>query len=270
MVFMTSHLNAKSESRTLPQTITRSGVPIPETITTDAWGIFDPKTGKVIGGNNTKNVHQIASVTKLFTGAVVMMSDKKDETFEIIATDVHTEGRSGKIVAGIKTTPYDLLFPLLIESSNDAGTAIARHLGSAFEVGVAGIIQSLELSNTTIVEPTGLSSKNVSTVSDLARFYAYLKESHPHILDITELNTYIDERTGYGNSNPARTLSSFIGGKQGYTDEAGRTFVGTFTLPGSSTEIGIVLLKSQNLLSDIADILAYAESSQGTSGILLP
>lgn len=270
MIFMTSHMYAKGEARSTAQPVPGVSAPIPETITADAWGIFDPKTGDVVVGDNIQTTHQIASVTKLFTAAVVMVSEKKDEEFEIILSDVYTEGRAGKLIAGTKTTSYGLLFPLLLESSNDAGTAISRHLGTTFQASINGIIQTLSLSKTNISEATGLSSKNVSTVSDLAVFYAYLKSTHPHILDITELYTYIDERTGYGNSNPARTLSSFTGGKQGYTDEAGRTFVGTFTLPGTSTELGIVLLKSTDLLSDIEDIIAYAKSRQTTSDILLP
>lgn len=270
MIFMTSHMYAKGEARSTIQPERVVSTPMPETITADAWGIFDPKTGEVVVGKNIQMPHKIASVTKLFTAAVVMESEKKDEEFEIISSDVNTEGRAGKLIAGTKTTSYDLLFPLLLESSNDAGTAISRHVGASFQASIDDIIQTLKLSKTSISEATGLSSKNVSTISDLAVFYAYLKSEYPHILDITELYTYIDERTGYGNSNPARTLSSFTGGKQGYTDEAGRTFVGTFTLPETSIEIGIVLLKSKDLLNDIQDIIAYSKSSQTTSDILVP
>jgi D-alanyl-D-alanine carboxypeptidase len=209
-------------------------------------------------------------VTKLFTALAVMESDKKDEEFSIIASDMHTEGRAGKLVAGTKTTLYDLLFPLLIESSNDAGVAISRYMGPMFMDSIQKTLESQSLAHTRIVEPTGLSPKNISTVRDLAVFYAYVHKNHPHVLDITELYTYIDEHTGYGNSNPARKFSSFSGGKQGYTDEAGKTFVGTFMVSNSGKEIGIVLLKSSDLLEDIEHILVYAESITNTSDILVP
>lgn len=267
MMLTVSYMHA--ESSTVPAVaIAQKEMPLPPTISSHAWGIFSPETGVVLTGDNTNVSLPIASVSKLFTATVVMESAKKSDSMTILSSDVRTEGRSGKLVAGTKTTPYDLLFPLLIESSNDAGVAIARTLGKEFNTEIQEVVTTLSLINTHIVEPTGLSSKNISTVSDLSIFYAYVKRVHPHILDITELYTYIDNRTGYGNSNPARTLSSFTGGKQGYTDEAGRTFVGTFVLDDGVTEIGIVLLKSEHLLADIKAVLSYANSIAHNSDIL--
>lgn len=250
----TESTTANTFSEKVPQNI-----PVP-VLTTDTWGVFDPDTGMLIGGENTETSHAIASVVKLFTAAAVMDSSQKDERFEISAADVNTEGRAGKLTVGASVTPYELLFPLLIESSNDAAAAIARHMGSVFTQSIQNLPKKLALSRTVISESTGLSEKNVSTVADLAIFYAYLGNTYPHILDITELNTYLDTRTGYGNSNPARTLRNFTGGKQGYTDVAGRTFVGTFTLSDTNEEMGIVLLQSDHLLEDINALLAYAKN----------
>jgi D-alanyl-D-alanine carboxypeptidase len=58
------------------------------------------------------------------------------------------------------------------------------------------------------------------------------------------------------NNNPGRTFSNFTGGKQGYTPEAGKTFVGSFELPNAQGEIGIVLLRSTDLKTDIGRLLA--------------
>ena len=243
---------------------------VPGLVSTDNRGIFDPETGVVIEGSKTRVVSPVASLAKLFTAVAVMQSVKKDDVLEIVASDVDTEGRSGKLIAGTKTTPYELLFPLLLESSNDAGGAIGRSLDGDFEKSKDEIIDSLSLTQTYISEPTGLSAKNVSTVTDLATFFTYIKKSYPHIVDITALNTYITSNTGYGNSNPIHTLSGYMGGKQGYTDEAGRTFVGTFSLPGVSREVGIVVLHSDDLMGDIKAILSYAERLSDDSDILRP
>jgi len=229
-------------------------------LTTDTWGIFDPNTGTILAGENLDKKLPIASVTKLFTADAVLGSQKKDETFTILASDVNTEGRAGKLVAGEKVTPYELLFPLLIESSNDAAEAIRRHLGEEFLQTIFTIKKTLSLTNTIISDASGLDSRNVSTVEDLSTFYAYLRKAHPHVLDITQLHTYVGSSAGYVNNDPARTLTHFTGGKHGYTDEAGRTFVGTFTLPNAPRELGFVLLKSDDLLNDIQVLLAYSES----------
>lgn len=238
------------------------------TLTTDTWGIFDPKTGEVIAGNNLDTPRPIASVTKLFTAETVIRSQKKDEEFTITYNDVYTEGRAGKLVSGEQVTPYALLFPLLIESSNDAAEAIKRHLGSEYTESLESLTTNLSLSHTRISDASGLSPLNVSTVHDLSEFFAYLKTTHPHILDITQLNTYIGPRTGYINNNPAHRLETFRGGKQGYTDEAHRTFVGTFAVGEKNTEIGVVLLRSDDLLTDLETLLAYGKSLEETSDIM--
>ncbi len=233
----------------------------PTELTTDTWGIFDPKTGEIIEGNNTHSPRPIASVTKLFTAYAALESDKREEPTTITWADLGTEGRAGKLYYGEKTTPEALLFPLLIESSNDAGEAIKRTLGREFSDSIDQVKNELALEHTTIVDASGLSAHNVSEVSDLARFYSYVRKTHPHIIDITQLRMYISEDAGLINNNPARTLESFTGGKHGYTDEAGRTFVGTFTVTPDGKEVGVVLLGSKDLLKDINATLAYAKSS---------
>jgi D-alanyl-D-alanine carboxypeptidase len=180
----------------------------------------------------------------------------KDTVFTITYADLAPEGRAGKLVYGEQVTPYSLLFPLLIESSNDAGEAIKRFLGTEFDTSLHDIETELALTETHIVDGSGLSAQNTSSPHDLARLYAYLKKTHPHILDITQLDTYIGPRTGYVNNDPAHSLPNFVGGKHGYTPEAGKTFVGSFIVPDSKREVGIVLLGSNDLLSDIEKLLA--------------
>lgn len=269
VVFVTTGMHAESKASPKQDSPLKAIIASP-VLSTDTWGVFDPETGAILAGNNTEVSSPIASITKLFTAVVVMQSESKDTEFKITDADVFTEGRAGKLVAGRTATPYELLFPLLIESSNDAGVAIKRTIGDEFDVLLHRVIQVNELGNTIIVEPTGLSAKNMTTVADLSKFYSYLRKTYPHILDITRLDTYIDTHTGYINSDPVQKIKNFAGGKQGYTDEAGRTFVGTFTLPNSSREIGVVLFKSANLRSDVKEILLYANEDFGASDILEP
>lgn len=266
-VFVTASMYVENKGKVV-SVVASETIPLPQSLTTTTWGIFDPETGALLAGSNFDAPFPIASITKLFTAHAVLQSPLKNEKFKIISADVNTEGRSGKLSEGLETTPYELLFPLLLESSNDAAVAIERALNTVFIESKEEVIRSLSLTHTYIVEPTGLSSKNVSTAADLSIFFAYLRKTYPHIVDITTLDTYIDGRTGYGNSNPLHSLSNFRGGKQGYTNEAKHTFVGTFTLPGSSKEIGIVLLQSSDLQGDSEAILSYSERLFHDSDIL--
>lgn len=231
----------------------------PPELSTDVWGVFDVVSGQVLYGNNIDMVKPIASITKLFTGEVVMKSPHKNDEFIIGLVDTEPYGRAGKLSVGTETSPYELLYPLLIESSNDAAYAIQRTLHEEYEARVATLTQELALLHTRIVEPSGLSPLNVSTVRELARYYVHLRDSEPHLLDITQVETYITPTTGYVNNNPGRQFETFHGGKHGFTDEAGKTFVGSFTSETSRGEVGIVLLKSSDLLRDIQALLAYEQ-----------
>ena len=250
---LSEYFTAQSQSTTV------SLPPMQEELTTETWGIFDPSTGAIIAGHNIDAQRPIASITKLFTATVVMQSDKKNTDVFITHTDVSTEGRSGKLYVGEHMTLYTLLFPLLIESSNDSATAIQRTLGNAFSHSVSEILKEQALNKTSLADPSGLSVKNISTISDLAVFFSYIKKTYPHLLDITQLDVYVGVSDGYVNNNPARTLKNFTGGKQGYTEEAKHTFIGTFVLPHTSKEIGIVLLSSEDVLHDVRGLLAYSE-----------
>jgi len=232
---------------------------LPSPLSVGTWGIFNPETGEVLAGEDENEKRPIASITKLFTAYAVMESGEKYEPFTLTYGDVSTEGRSGKLFYGEKYTAYQLLFPLLIESSNDAGEALRRTLGKEGVDTIDSLKNELALSGTTIVDGSGLGEGNVSTVADLAKFYAHLKRTYPHILDITQLRVYINSHTGYINNNPARTFESFTGGKNGYTPEAGRTFVGTFRR-GDGTEVGVVLLGSTDVVGDVKALLSTSRA----------
>jgi serine-type D-Ala-D-Ala carboxypeptidase (penicillin-binding protein 5/6) len=234
-------------------------VPLP-TLTTDTWGIFDIETGALIAGNDTEVAYPIASVTKLFTAYAAHMSGREDELVTITWSDLNTEGRAGKLSYGETATIKQLYFPLLLESSNDAGEAIRRTLGADFSTQIDDVRDVLDLNSTTIADGTGLSARNVSSVVDLARFYTYLKNEEPHLVDITKLHMYLaDEEKGFVNNSPFHEQPSYTGGKHGYTDEAGKTFVGSFVLPGGQ-EIGVVLLGSRDLRADGDALYAYGEA----------
>jgi D-alanyl-D-alanine endopeptidase (penicillin-binding protein 7) len=224
-------------------------------LTTDTWAVFDTTTGDIQYGKNIETVRPIASITKLFTAYMVLYTDGQSAETTITQDDINTEGAFGKLKSGETLTLGSLMFPLLLESSNDAGTAIARTFGPLYAEAVGWALSNLNLTDTRIVDGTGLSQEDVSSPRDLARFFTLLKGTYPHITDITQLRVYITNKRGLVNNNPARAFSNFTGGKQGFTPEAGKTFVGSFILPKSNREVGIVLLGSKDLGTDIGRIL---------------
>lgn len=221
-----------------------------------AYSVFDVETGEPFGAKNPNDRHEMASVTKLITADTALSTSTVDSSTTVSWRAVRTEGKSGSLRAGEQYHVRELLFPLLLESSNDAAEAIAEKNGRARFIGSMNArVKDLGMSSTTIVDPSGLSPKNVSTAHDLSTLLTYLIRDHRHILDITTLATYVGATHTWQNIDPVVSSKGFIGGKHGYTDTAGRTLAVVFDerVPGSNTtrSIGVVLLDSDNLQQDV-------------------
>jgi len=212
-------------------------------LTAAAYGVFDVETGNLLFGENLTERRPIASVTKLFTAASVLESVDPETFVTVTATDVATEGRAGKLAAGQALSVRELLFPLLLESSNDAAAALERQL------------DSVSYANRTFADGSGLSDRNQASVTELAFMTRTLYRSEPHIFDITTLSQYVGTETGWVNNSPIADLPGYRGGKHGYTPAAKRTVAAVFTSPHlADRELVYVLLGSDDLRSDVEQL----------------
>lgn len=221
---------------------------LPE-ISAKAYEVFDMQTGDVLFAHNTEESLPIASVTKLFTAAKVIDSNE-NESLTITQTDVATYGRSGKLETGQEYSGHELLFPLLIESSNDAATALARTFG---DIPLAGHV---------LDDASGLSANNIASVSELATEVRSLYERLPHVFDVTTLQQYVGEHTGWVNNSPVFDLPGYKGGKHGYTEAARQTLVAVFSEESlEDRELGYVLLGSDDVRADTELLRATVKDS---------
>jgi len=205
---------------------------------------------KVEGGNE-KNLFQkdadqilpIASLTKLMT-AVVVLDDPEDYNFDKIVNiskrSVDQDENLGNLSIGEKISVKNLLYTMLIESSNDAAFALSEVIGE--ENFIAKMNQKsidLGLADTFFINPTGLDIDdlddnetyfNFSTVRDLAKFSEYILNKYPQIWEISSKMSYeiLDSAGQFHhlavNKNGFLNLSpnfATIGWKTGYTDTAG-------------------------------------------------
>jgi D-alanyl-D-alanine carboxypeptidase len=106
---------------------------------------------------------------------------------------IRVEGRStSKFATGMMVSRIELMRAMLISSDNRAAESLARaHPGgySQFLRDVRWEIGNMGLANTKIVEPTGLSPMNISTVEDLSDFLFYMR-NNPLIRSITGERTH--------------------------------------------------------------------------------
>lgn len=203
-----------------------------------SYVVFDVTTGEILLEKNADQELPIASVTKLFTAAAALELPLEAEVI-VSAADVATEGRAGKLAAGDEYTVHELLFPLLLESSNDAAAALAHMTGQ------------VAVGSHPLADTSGLSDANIASAEELAGAVRELYLTKPHLFDITKLSQKVGEYTGWVNNSPVYDLPGYRGGKHGYTTAAGRTLAAVFAEDAlEGRQIGYIILGSADVRHD--------------------
>lgn len=224
-----------------------------EDISVESYLIGNLETGEIYMSKNVNTVYPIASLTKLFTAIIV--ENKFGENRNIKITDLALEayGDAGKLVLNEEYKIKELLYPLLLESSNDAAHAYALEYGfDEFISEMNSWANEMKMKNTKFRDSSGLSPKNISNANDLFILAQYMYKNEKDILDITKVKEIkfdkndLKQEHYYKNINPYSNYSGFIGGKTGRTEWAKESMVSLFNhiLYGVNFPIAIIILRS--------------------------
>ena len=190
---------------------------------------------KILYQKNIDTPLPIASLTKLMAAIIVLDNINLGEEVVISENAVNAYGARGGLVVNEKITVRNLLYALLIESSNDAAVALAEAVQTSAGMNFVDLMnkkaEELELKNTHFADPSGYLPDNISTARDLARLAKYIF-NYPLILEISKtpnINlTSVDGAVKHYLSNTnelLKDLPDIVGGKTGYTQEARGCFV---------------------------------------------
>lgn len=236
--------------------------------TSDALGlhssvalVVDQQTQEVLYSKNNHAVLPIASLTKLMTGLIIAEANlPMDERIRITQDDVDTEkGSTSRLAVGTELSRGELMHLSLMSSENRAAHALGRTFPGGMDTFVNRMNQrarALGMKDTRYVEPTGLSSQNQSSASDLAVLAA--KAYDEPIL--RELSTShgreiaVGRKTlQYNNTNGLVKSPQWDIGlqKTGYISEAGRCLVMQAQVAGRN--LIMVFLDSAGKFSRIGD-----------------
>ncbi|HEV7423734.1 MAG TPA: CapA family protein [Candidatus Paceibacterota bacterium] len=240
-------------------------------VSAGAYLVGDLNTGEVILSKNQDQKFPLASISKLMTALVTEEIKTPDDTAQVSKKALSTAGTNGELRLGEKIKTADLLYPLLLESSNDAAEVLAEHFGrDSFISKMNQEAQNLKMSGTSYEDPSGLSANNQSTVSDIFKLVGYLNQSKPEILSITTKRSYSNKKHNWSNISHFLSRDGYIGGKTGYTDPAKQTVVSLFNLPlgqSGNRPIAIALLSSKDRQKDVDNILKYLKKNIYYGGI---
>lgn len=125
--------------------------------------VMDMRSGATLYQSEINRPVSIASLTKLATAlAAVQAHPDWEQRVTIESTDLKNGGIE-YFIPGETYTLRDLLYAMLVGSSNTAAYALARATGADLNK----VAATLSLKNTRFAEPTGLDEKNVSTAYEV-------------------------------------------------------------------------------------------------------
>lgn len=238
--------------------IRRWDVPEPELSASSAI-IFNVSANKILYQKDIYGVYPIASLTKLMTALVFLEYGSLDQEILVSRDAVSAYGTMGKLVVGEKITARNLLYALLIQSSNDAAVALMEDLnGRGLDVVklMNKKAKKLALENTYFEDTSGLSEKNVSTAMDLVLLTkAVLKNDllrdimATTVIDVASVDGKYNHHLVNTNKLLGR-LSEVIGGKTGYTEEAGQCMILITKIPEKDDIIISIVLNSADRLGE--------------------
>ncbi len=229
-----------------------------------------------------KNIYEplpIASLTKLLTALVVSEQIDINLTTHISQEAVLTESEAGGLVVGEEISVRNLLYTLLIESSNDAATALQEYF-SLYKTDRTLIdtmnrrALELGLSHVTLKNPSGLDERgeisNTASAIDLAVLAKYIWRASPVLFTILS-TPVIDVQSTDGRHNHHLVTSNkllgvlpeVIAGKTGYTEKAGESLLVYFVLPSGDVNrvFMSVVLGSQNREGDTRILIDWIKKA---------
>lgn len=159
-------------------------------VTAKSWLVAD-ESGQIIDSRNPDDIRPIASITKLLTAMVVL--DAGQSQSEMIPL---SHRLSDAFPRDKSLTRKEVLYLSLVKSDNRAAQTLCEQYTGGFDACIAAMnnkLMSLGMTNSRVVEPTGLDARNVSTSSDLVKLVLAAKH-YPDIVDASQTPS-VDIRT---------------------------------------------------------------------------
>jgi len=210
--------------------------------------LMDFKTGRVLWGKEENKPLAMASTTKIMTAIIAIESGKINDTVTVSKKASLTPPVKMYLSEGEEIKLKNLLYALMMQSSNDAAVAIAEYVGGNVENFCNTMTEKaaqIGAKDTIFRTPNGLDlGQHHSTAYDMAVIarYALKNKEFVQIINTKEIE-FKSSKCQYNIINKNRLLNEFegaIGVKTGYTGKAGHCFVGAATRD-NMTLISVVL-----------------------------
>ncbi len=233
--------------------------------------LYDTKNAKTLISRDANKQLPIASLTKLLTALVALDNLNPEDTIEIQKESMNVGGEGADFYLKEKFYFQDILKAMLIKSSNDAASAIARAVeqktGSNFiELMNQKAIQ-VGLTNSKFLDPAGLNDEAYSTAQDLLKLVRYSKRFKEIWSSLGSRNADITSQDKkflhhiISTNKLFNSLPNIVGGKTGYTDGALGCIIVEERLDKVGSSLVVIVLGSNDRFEDASKIITWAEKA---------
>ena len=242
--------------------------------------LYNPDTKSFLYQNNASTPLPLASTTKIITALIAIETLNPEEIIKITKEAVGVEGSSLYLSDGDELTAKDLIYGVLLQSANDAATALALHISgdiSSFAAKMTDRANEIGAINTNFENPHGLDSKEHYTTAHDLSLIAAEALSNDTFRKITSTRKYTfkigdETRTIVNHNKLLNSYDGCIGVKTGYTKKSGRCLVSAAERDGVT--LIAVTLNDPDDWQDHTDMLDYGfselESVKLTDVISIP
>lgn len=247
---------------------------------------IDTKTNTILHYQNAKKRRAIASLTKIMT-AVLVVENIEDLEKEIVVIDeeaVYEDGTkigcprggyciSTRLQVGEKISAWNLFQAMVMNSTNDAAVALARHIAGSeekFAEMMNDKAREIGLDDTNFCNSSGLDNEEnpnscYSTAYDIARIAAYSLK-YDEIWDTMKVRKKeiysVDGKIKHQISNTDKlldTMPNCVGGKTGFTYEAGKCLMSAAVDPNNEETVVVgVILDDYYRWQDMKSMLTWS------------
>jgi serine-type D-Ala-D-Ala carboxypeptidase (penicillin-binding protein 5/6) len=226
--------------------------------------LMDANRGQVLFRHNPHTRRAVASLTKIMTAMLVLEDGDLTDRVTVSARAASQSGSVLGLEPGERISVENLLYALMLQSSNDAAVALAEHVSGSvgrFVKRMNRRARELGLTRTRFASPNGLDDDGRSTAADLARL-TLVALDEPELARIVQSkrrdipapagpDRHIQNRNALLWLYPAAT-----GVKTGFTSAAGHCLVATGERDGRRL-VAVVLGVPGEAFSDGAALLNY-------------
>jgi D-alanyl-D-alanine carboxypeptidase len=241
-----------------------------ENLSAKAVFVLDKNKDAILHEENSDQVFEIASITKIMT-ALIAMEEIPNKGIVIDRDSYLTVGDTGLLIDE-KWPLENLVTFMLTNSSNDAAEALAKNHPRGREKFIERMndrARELGLESLHFLNPTGLNETEeyggIGSAKDVAALFDYTYQKYPDIFQGTKENDFLitsfdAEHLAENTNLAASSLLGLTAGKTGFTDKAGGSLVTRIDL-GLGYEITAVIVGTETREERFEDMKKIIQKS---------